>query len=135
MDRDVAYAPPPVEYVRFQSPTPNHRGRRTGLFALANGLGRDGRLSPADHDWWRAANARCEAAYTDPSTVDPTCYDPHVNPGAHAWFRADATHLLTLVAGYLELLDRYAVPWEERRSTDPGRVVYADDVQVVVVPR
>lgn len=126
--------PDPVEYLRFQSPVPNTGGHHPGVFALANGLGRGGHLSPADHDWWQASNARCEAAYTDPSTVDPTCYDQQLNPGAHAWFRADATHLLDLVTGYLELLDRYAVPWEERRTSDPGRVVYADDVQVVVVP-
>ncbi|MFI2753899.1 hypothetical protein ACGIF2_10735 [Cellulomonas sp. P22] len=122
-------------YVRFQSPAPNRRGHHSGLFALANGLARDGRLSDDDHTWWRAANARCEATYADPSSVDPSCYDPRTNPGARAWFRTDATHLVALARGYLDLLDRYGVAWEELRTDDPGLVVYADDVQVVAVPR
>jgi len=37
-------------------------------------------------------------------------------------------------SGYLDLLDRYQVGWIERRSDNPGRIRYEDDVQVVVTP-
>jgi hypothetical protein len=38
------------------------------------------------------------------------------------------------VPGYLQLLDTHGVECVELRSADPGRVVYEDDVQVVVTP-
>ncbi|OUD86466.1 hypothetical protein BC477_00630 [Clavibacter michiganensis subsp. michiganensis] len=64
----------------------------------------------------------------------PDCYDRVRNPGARAWFLADATDLLSFTADYLALLDRHDVPWQELRSRTPGRIVYADPVQVIAVP-
>lgn len=40
-------------YVRFQSAVPNRRGAFPGVFALANGLAGDGRLSAEDLRLWR----------------------------------------------------------------------------------
>lgn len=48
-------------FVRFQSAVPNRHGRFPGVFALTNGLGRGGVLSPQDHNWWVAENARADA--------------------------------------------------------------------------
>ena len=121
-------------FVRFQSAVPNRHGRFPGVFALTNGLGRGGLLSPEDHAWWREENARADALYPDPSTVDPSCYDRAINPGARAWFKDTAHDLLELTAEYLRLLDRYGVPWVELRSSSPGRILYEDDVQVVALP-
>ncbi|MCI9887987.1 hypothetical protein JT358_05865 [Micrococcales bacterium 31B] len=125
----------PQIYVRYQSRHENRRGSRPGIFALANGLARDNRLSPDDHAWWLAANYWCNAAYADPSTRDPSVYDHVINPGARSWFKLDAAaHLLDRVAGYLDLLDRYGVAWQRLETTAPGRIVYEDDVQIVAVP-
>ncbi|WP_157973742.1 hypothetical protein [Desertihabitans aurantiacus] len=124
----------PQTLVRFQSAVANRLGRFPGVFAMANGLAHQGLLSPEDHQWWRSANDAANAAYHDPSTVDPSCYDPTLNPGARSWFKSDATGLLSTVQQYLALLDRYAVPWHELRTRTPGRIVYEDDVQVVAVP-
>ncbi|MCU1671025.1 MAG: hypothetical protein JWP40_3952 [Blastococcus sp.] len=121
-------------YRRFQSAVPNRRGTFPGVFGLTNGLARQGLLSPEDHAWWAAENKRGDELYTDPSTVDPTCYDRTANPGARAWFKATASHLIAVAADYLNLLDRYGVPWVELRSASPGRILYEDDVQVVAVP-
>lgn len=62
-------------------------------------------------------------------------YDPGVNPGAVAWFKGTATHLLDRIPDYLALLAAHGVPCERLESADPGRVVYEDEHQVVVVPR
>jgi hypothetical protein len=121
-------------YVRFRSAVPNRRGSYPGIFGLANGLAADGRLTADDYAWWAATNAVGDALYRDPSRVDPACYDRELNPGAAAWFRSSATELLTLAEGYLQLLDRYGVPWHELRTDRPGHLVYEDDVQVVAVP-
>ena len=121
-------------FVRFQSAVPNRHGRFPGVFALANALAAEGLLSPADAAWWAAENTRGDALYTDPSTVDPRCYDRTVNPGARSWFKGTATELLDVATGYLALLDRHGDRWVELRTGSPGRVVYEDEVQVVAVP-
>ncbi|MFE4455454.1 hypothetical protein [Streptomyces sp. NPDC056796] len=123
-----------VPYVRFQSPHANGRGHFTGVFGLVNRLAREGRLSDEQESFRRTNNSWYDAAYTDPSTVDPAVYDEEVNPGAAAWFKPSATHLLARVPGYLEILAAHGVECLALSSVDPGRVVYEDDVQVVVVP-
>ena len=121
-------------FVRFQSKHPRPSGRHPGIFALANGLAHDGRLSPEEWAWWRASNDWYNAAYTSPETVDPSIFDKTRHPHTCCWFKESATHLLSRVPGYLQLLDQHGVEWVELHSTDPGIVLYEDDVQVVVAP-
>jgi len=45
-----------------------------------------------------------------------------------------ATHLLARVSGYLEILSAHGVGCRVLRPAAPGRVIYEDDVQIVVVP-
>lgn len=59
-----------VELIRFESQTPNLPGRHVGVFGLANGPARSGRLSSPDWGWWRASDDWCNAAHLDPSAVD-----------------------------------------------------------------
>jgi hypothetical protein len=121
-------------YIRYQSPTPGIRGVRTGVFGLTNVLGRSGQLSTEEHRDWRAGNDWFTHAYPDPSDTDPSVYDEHLNPCATAWFKDSATHLLDRVPRYLEILHAHGVPCERVEAEDPGRVIYEDDVQIVVVP-
>lgn len=123
-----------MRYVRFEAAVPNSRGTYPGVFGLANGLARSGRLSADDWAWWRAANDWYDAAYPDPATVDPTLFDKGRHPGLTCWFCDSAEHLLRRLPGYLALLDRYGIAWRERRSADPGVIRYRDDVQVAVTP-
>lgn len=104
------------------------------MFALANGLRDDAVLTSEDHAWLLIANQNATAAYVDPTTVDPTCYDATLNPGARSWFTADAHDLIEMTALYLDLLDRYAVPWVQLTTRYPGRIVYRDATQIVAVP-
>lgn len=123
-----------VIYLRFEAAVPNARGVHVGIFGLANSLARSMQLSPEDWTWWRENNDWLDAAYPDPGTVDPTLFDKSVYPSTSCWFKATAEHLLDRVPGYLRLLDRYDVRWRELRSTDPGRILYQDLVQVVITP-
>jgi hypothetical protein len=124
-----------LRFVRFQSPVPSARGTHVGVFALVNGLGRRGVLSGADELSWREHNRWFEAAYVDPSTVDASVYDRQTNPLATAWFTSDAAaDLVRATAEHCTILDRHGVAWERVESDDPGRVVYEDRHQVVVVP-
>lgn len=106
-----------------------------GIFALANVLGRDGKYSAEEHAMWRAGNDWYNAAYPNPSDLQPGIYDHQINPGAVAWFKDSAWHLLERVEPYLRLLDAHQVPWQKLESGDPGTVIYEDEVQVIAVPR
>ncbi|CAA9278768.1 MAG: hypothetical protein AVDCRST_MAG83-3697 [uncultured Arthrobacter sp.] len=125
---------PQAGFVRYEGSERNARGIHPGIFGLANALARDGRLSETDHSWWLASNLWYDAAYINPQLVDASVYDRTLNPTAQAWFKVSAAHLLERIPGYLALLDRYAVPWREVRSTDPGTVLYEDEFQLVVTP-
>jgi hypothetical protein len=125
-----------VTYIRYQSPTPNARGAFTGIFGLVNGLAHGGLLTASEEKFRRTNNDWYDAAYTDPSTVDPTVYDRAINPLAASWFRTTVPdHLLAPLPGYLEILRNHQVPCVEVHSADPGRIIYSDEHQIVVVPR
>jgi hypothetical protein len=123
-----------TSYVRFQGTVRHPRGHFPGVFALVNNLARDGRLSVEQERFRRANNDWYDSAYTDPSTVDPTVYDHGLNPGAVAWFKSSSHELLDRVDGYLEILAAHGVECRRVESSNPGRVIYEDADQVVVVP-
>lgn len=115
-------------FVRYQSSTPDARGRYLGIFALANRLAKEGKLSPEDWGRWRSANDFYDTAYPTP---DKSVY---ATPAAQAWFKPAATHLFSRIQFYVDLLRRHNVPCRVVYSADPGAVLYEDDVQVVVIP-
>ncbi|RII16951.1 hypothetical protein DSC45_14405 [Streptomyces sp. YIM 130001] len=121
-------------FVRFQSTTRGPRGRFSGVFGLANGLARAGKLDEAQHCFWRTSNDWYDANFTNPADVDPTVYDARINPGATAWFKATAVHLIERVTGYLDLLEAHGVGCERVESSNPGRIIYEDEEQIVVIP-
>jgi hypothetical protein len=122
-----------VRYVRYQASERNPTGWFTGVFGLVNNLARAGRLTETQERFRRVNNDWYDASYTDPSTVDPSVYDPEVHPGAAAWFKTSAVHLIDRVPGYLAILDAHGVDWVRLESEDPGRIIYEDADQVVVV--
>ncbi|WP_120002844.1 hypothetical protein [Nesterenkonia muleiensis] len=120
-------------YIRWQAAQPNRHGHKPGVFALVNGLAKSGRLSDQDWAWWRASNDWYNGAYTNPADVDPDVFNSTVHPGAAAYFKLSAAHLLERVPGYLNLLDKHGVAHECLRTSAPGRIVYEDQVQIVAV--
>ncbi|WP_405063143.1 hypothetical protein OG474_16335 [Kribbella sp. NBC_01505] len=121
-----------MTFVRYQSPVPDRRGRRIGIFGLVNMLGHRGLLTAEEENFRRTTNAWYDATYTNPSTVDPTVYEDNLL--AASWFRTTATHLFEPIPQYLAVLAAHNLPCERYESPDPGRVLYEDTHQVVVVP-
>ncbi|MER5257454.1 MULTISPECIES: hypothetical protein [unclassified Streptomyces] len=121
-------------YVRYESPVRHPRGHFPGVFVLVNGLAKEGKLTPEQERFRRVNNDWYDAAYPIPSKVDPSVYDRDAMPGAMAWFKVTATHLIERVPGYLEILDAHGIECRVVRSSDPGRIVYEDEFQVVVMP-
>ncbi len=124
-----------MAYVRFQSTEPNAEGRHPGFFGLINNLSRAGRLTREQEEFRRANHAWYEAHHTNPATVDPAVYDRTVNPGATAWFKASAEALVARAGGYLEILAAHGVRCDKLVAHEPpGRIIYEDADQIVVVP-
>lgn len=121
-------------FVRFQSPHISHRGIRVGVFGLVNTLAKQGLLTDEEERFRRANNDWYDANYTNPTNVDPAVYDLDLNPGAVAWFKSSAVRLIERVDGYLRILAAHGVACDRVESHDPGRVVYEDADQIVVVP-
>ncbi len=122
-----------LRYVRFQAAVPNRRGRYAGVFGLFNGLAREGVLTEEQERFRQTNNAWYYANYTNPSSVDPSVYDREIHPTAAAWFKSSAVHLIDRLDGYLAILDDHGVGWVRLESADPGRIIYEDADQVVVV--
>lgn len=80
-------------YSRYQSPLPNESGCHIGIFGLVNTLAKQGKLTPEQEAFRRTNNDWYDAAYQNPSLVDPAVYDREVNPLAAAWFKPSAVHL------------------------------------------
>ncbi|MEP6478265.1 MAG: hypothetical protein ABJB03_02645 [Rhodoglobus sp.] len=121
-------------FVRYQSPDANARGVHPGVFALVNGLAAHGLLTEEQERFRRTTNDWYNATFTNPTDVDPLVYDRTRNPGAVAWFRVESVRLTERVEGYLEILGDHRVPCECIEADAPGRVIYEDADQVVVVP-
>lgn len=115
-------------FVRFQAAERNERGGYSGVFGLVNRLATEGRLGDEEEWFRREGNRWYDRAYPRPVNV----YER--NPQAAAWFKAEAVELIGRVEGYLAILERHGVGYVVLRSDDPGRVVYEDAYQVVVVP-
>ncbi|MFD9893917.1 hypothetical protein ACFWY9_31605 [Amycolatopsis sp. NPDC059027] len=122
-------------FIRYQGTTADDRGVFPGIFKLVNGLAKAGKLTAQQEAFRRENNDWYDAAYTNPTDVDPSTYDWNHNPGAVAWFKPTATHLLARVDGYLEILSTHNVPYERLESDTPGKIVYEDAHQVIAVPR
>ncbi|MFD3531904.1 hypothetical protein [Streptomyces sp. NPDC058664] len=124
-----------ASYVRFQGVVRHPRGHFPGVFVLANQLAAQGRLTEDQYRFWRTNNDWYDANYINPTDIDPAVYDPRLHPGAVAWFKASAQHLIDRVDGYLELLAAHGVECHRLESSDPGRIIYEDEHQVVVMAR
>lgn len=123
-----------ARYVRFQSPEADHRGRYVGVFGLVNSAAKQGVLPPEQEHFRRTNNAWYDATYTNPTTVDPAVYDPGTNPFAAAWFKSTASELIARVDGYLDLCSALGIVCQRVESDNPGKIIYEDAVQIVVVP-
>lgn len=123
-----------LSFVRFQSPVRNERGTFTGVFGLVNGLARVGCLTVEQEAFRRTTNDWYDANFVNPAHADPSVYDTSLNPGAAAWFKATARIFIERVDGYLSILKSHQIPCEAVWSVNPGRIIYEDEHQVVVVP-
>jgi hypothetical protein len=125
-------ATPSADYVRYESAVRHPSGGHPGIFAMLRGLRESGRMSEADGALAAELVARSYALHDEP---DATVFE--TIPRAISWFVGGSersTALRTLAEDVAALLARYGMATREVRTSDPGRITFADDVQVVAVP-
>ena len=121
-------------YVRYQAAQPGRTGLRSGVYGLVNGLYRRGLLTAEQAAFRRAGNDWYNANMIDPGRAAPEVYDKTLHPRAVAWFKESAVEMIERVAGYLEILEAHGVAWELVRSSDPGKILYEDEYQIIAEP-
>lgn len=124
----------PRGYFRVEAVLPSPSGRHPGVFALLRGLGESGDMSPGDALTAAELVRRSYALHREPASE---CF--RTDPPALSWFRdadtAAIERLRVLTREVAEVLRRYGIETRSVTTEDPGRLTYADDVQVVAVPR
>jgi hypothetical protein len=93
--------PGPERFIRFQAAKPTARGTFPGVFGLINALAHRGELTARQESFRQAGNAWYQANLANPSDANPTIYDLPTHPGAAAWFKSSATHLIAAADSYL----------------------------------
>jgi hypothetical protein len=115
-------------YVRFVvgADGENHR-QLTGILTEARLLRDAGLLSAGE-------SQRLEHAYDwfNTHVPVPPFSTARWNGDVVSWFRANAGEAITRMWDVMAILRDHGVPTRMLRSRDPGKVVYDDDVQVVI---
>lgn len=121
-------------YIRFETEI-CFRGTsyRKGIFAAMGDLKRSQKMSEEEIAWY--ANI---AEWFNKTLLNPTCFDPPIADGikfrAKSWFSVSATEFISQSRAVVDLLTKYGVVVTELRSEKPGKILYEDNFQIVVLP-
>ncbi len=118
------------EFVRLQATYRGRLGVEVGVFVAVDHLRRADRLSEDEEelyfdidDWFRA------------NLPDPPFYEGGNSVGAVTWFkRSTSAEMLERLEPLCGILTKYGVEWVAAESSDPGDVIYEDEIQVGVIP-
>ncbi len=127
-------------YLRIESAEPDETGSHAGAFTLLRQLRESGRLEPLDA---RRATELVDLSYQVHREPPAQAFDHQ--PRGLSWFVArvedPGSPAVPADPGVRNLMDRlvalltsYDCGWRQVVSGDPGRITYADDVQVVAIP-
>ena len=100
--------------------------RQQGIFHASNTLHEHGRLTHAEWDVLEESR----------QWFNRNLPVPRLDEGrAIFWFRADARECLARIWGQVAIMREGGIPVFMLRCTDPGLIVYRDELQVAAVPQ
>jgi len=120
-------------YIRFETNLV-FRGTscRKGIFAAMGDLKRMGVMTEEEHQWYVST-----AAWFNENLNNPTCFNEpvaeQVRFSAKSWFLNVSSPYLSKSLQVVDLLRKYGIEVYMLESTDPGEVLYRDDLQIVVL--
>ena len=103
-------------------------GRPLGLFRAAGRIEERDRLPPSAKDWLRE-----QLEWFNENLIVP-----HLDPDlwrAQFWFRDSASDCLNRIWDVVWLLRAFEIAVERLKTTEPGEIVYRDDIQIAAIRR
>ena len=104
-----------------------------GVFAAMGDLKRRGVMTNEETFWYQQVTT-----WFNESLQNPDCFelpvDTSISNIAKSWFSPDALEFIDKTESVALLLQRYGIGVEKLTSNDPGKVIYKDINQVVVLP-
>ena len=118
-------------YIRFTllSQDPDSH-RKTGILVAANEVRDDGSLPVDEHRKLREL-----LEWFNRHLPEPKPLDDDGNARALSWFKPGAKVAIRQMWALKALLDAYNFHVEVHKTSDPGTIIYEDDLQVVAKPR
>jgi hypothetical protein len=108
-------------------------GHRSGVFATAYDIWRDGHLNEGERDELRSLLDWFEAHLAVPSRLALSRH-PRAKETAISWVRASAEEHVRKLRRLVSLVSATGIAVDELRTMRPGYVVYEDAHQVVALP-
>lgn len=107
--------------------------QKKGIFAAMGDLKRMKVMSEQEYYWYKST-----AAWFNSNLETPKCFDEPIAPKvrfvAKSWFFDVPSPYLEKSKEVADLLKKYGIHISIKKSVKPGKVVYSDNVQIVVVP-
>ncbi len=120
-------------YIRFETDLKfKELSCAKGIFAAMGDAKRKGSMSLQEHIWYiNIAN------WFDKNLINPTCFEPPicktVKFRAQSWFRLNISEHLERSFLVALLLRKHGIAVHVRLSDEPGGIIYAAELQVVVI--
>ncbi|MFV7759861.1 hypothetical protein ACNPKZ_04830 [Shewanella algae] len=106
---------------------------RKGIFAAMGDLKRMKVMSEQEYYWYKST-----AAWFNNNLENPKCFKEPIAPDvrfvAQSWFFNVTSLYLEKSNEVAELLKKYGITVTIRLSIKPGKIIYSDNIQLVVVP-
>ncbi len=121
-------------YIRYETKlTFKGTVHRKGIFAAMGDLKRMNKMSEKEYQWYVTT-----ALWFNENLKNPTCFEESVDEDirfiAKSWFFNVPSLFLSKSVQVVELLRRYGIDVDVLKSENPGKVIYRDEFQIVVLP-
>ena len=121
-------------YIRYETDIKLKTGiLGKGVFAAMGDLKRRSVMTNEETFWYQQV-----ATWFNERLQNPDCFelpvDTPISNIAKSWFSPDALEFIDKTESVALLLQRYGIGVEKLTSNDPGKVIYKDINQVVVLP-
>lgn len=117
-------------YVRFVAPTVDSDSHQEeGVFSAAYRLRDSGSLQE-----YEVAEIRSQLTWFENHLPQPNSFSRASQKRGISWFKADAKECMSRIWSIIAILNEHDIPIKKLTSTQPGFVVYEDEVQIVAEP-
>ncbi len=121
-------------YIRFESDILFEESQcKKGIFAAMGDLKRMNVMSEAELNWYE-----CESHWFNKNLPNPACFTlpiaQTISKHAISWFSVDAIGFVGRTLCIVKLFEKYGISMNKLESNDPGKIIYKDEYQIVVIP-